>query len=313
MNTEFEELVRDSMEWSAADLHVPADLAGRARRAHKRRRQLMVSTAVASGTAVTAAAVILATGVVTRSGTGGVTNARTTAYVVKRVENALASANFVIQARGTGITTFRIHGRQVRNGIGGVIVSWSYGNRDRTVSFADGKPDWATGTALIGGRLTGADVNYHNHTYDLWPAARARLKPCTTTAQLVLAGPAVTMPDWPAFLQAMLGCDAATRTGHARIGGRETTVISGSADVALSKGYGRTVRAKRVRVRYALYVDPATYLPVREYGSLETYGGAAGPTSNTFVTDVRWLHPTPANTAMALVTIPAGFHQSSAG
>ncbi len=37
MHTEFEELVRDSMEWFTEDLQVPADLAGNARRAHQRR------------------------------------------------------------------------------------------------------------------------------------------------------------------------------------------------------------------------------------------------------------------------------------
>lgn len=86
-------------------------------------------------------------------------------------------------------------------------------------------------------------------------------------------------------------------------------MISGSADVALSKGYGRAVREKRVRVRYTLYVDSATYLPVRAVGMLETYGGAAGPSPVTSVTDVRWLSPTPANITKALVTVPPGYQQ----
>ena len=97
MNTGFEELVRDSMEWFTEDLQVPADLAGQARRAHQRRRRLAGTAVVALGTAaVTAAAVIAAT----VPGTGGVTNAQTTAYVIKRVQNALAAENFVIQGAG---------------------------------------------------------------------------------------------------------------------------------------------------------------------------------------------------------------------
>ena len=105
----------------------------------------------------------------------------------------------------------------------------------------------------------------------------------------------------------MLGCGAATVTGHARIGGVETTVITGLVDVPLPKGYGKTVKETRVRVRYTLYVNSATYLPVRAYGSTETYGGAGGPTVSAYVTNVRWLPPTKANIAKALVTIPTGY------
>jgi hypothetical protein len=134
-----------------------------------------------------------------------------------------------------------------------------------------------------------------------------QLKPCSTTAQLVLGGPAVTMPNWPAFIKTILGCDEATVTGHAQIGCVETTVISGSVDVPLSKGYARAVQEKRVRVRFTLYVDSATYLPVRAYGSTETYGGAFGPTVSASVTNVRWLPPTAANIAKTLVIIPPGY------
>jgi hypothetical protein len=139
------------------------------------------------------------------------------------------------------------------------------------------------------------------------PLGHYHLKPCSRTASLVLGGPAVTMSNWPAFIKAMLGCEAATVTGHARIGGVETTVISGSIDVPLSKGYARSVKEKRVRVRFTLYVDSANYLPVRAYGSTETYGGAFGRDVEASVTDVRWLEPTAANIAKALVTIPHGY------
>ena len=59
-------------------------------------------------------------------------------------------------------------------------------------------------------------------------------------------------PNWPAFIKAVLGCRAATVTGHARIRRVETTVISGSADVALPKGYARTINETRVRARWTI-------------------------------------------------------------
>ena len=64
MSGEFEELVRESMEWFAGDVRVPAGLAGKARR-HHRRRLLAVRAAIAAGTAavLSAAAVLAVTGV----------------------------------------------------------------------------------------------------------------------------------------------------------------------------------------------------------------------------------------------------------
>ena len=324
MNTGFEELVRDSMERFTEDLRVPADLAGKAHGAHQRRRRFAGTAVVALGTAAVTTAAVIAAAV---PRTGGVTNAQTTAYVIKRVQNALAAENFVIQGQATSTMTVSIHGRRVTSD-NGPTMSWSYGDRSRFVEFtgndcrhalSDGSCTHrggsqlylANGTALIGGKLTGAHVTYFDHKYSLYPVGQTGVKACSRTAQLGLGAPSVTMPNWPAFIKAMLGCGEATVTGHARIGGVETTVISGSIDVPLPKGYARTVRETRDRVRYTLYVDSTTYLPVRAYGSDETYGGAGGPTTSVSVTNVQWLPPTTANIAKALVTIPPGYTQVS--
>jgi hypothetical protein len=293
-------------------------------RTQVRHRRLAVRAALAFGTAVVTAAAVVA---VTVPGPGGVTNAQTTAYVIKRVQNALAAENFVIQGQATGSMTVSVHGHQVRSS-NGTSMSWSYGNRSRFVEFTGRScgqvtsNGWCThrggsklyladGTAVIGGKLTGAYVTYFDHKYSLHPLGQTHVKACSRTAQLALGAPAVTMPNWPAFIKAMLGCGAATVTGHARIGGVETTVISGSIDIPLSKGYARSVQEKRVRVRFTLYVDSATYLPVRAYGSTETYGGAFGRDVVASVTNVRWLAPTAANIAKALVTIPPGYTRVS--
>jgi hypothetical protein len=327
MNGDVEELLREGMDRFTADVRVPADMLARAR-TRVRRRQLAVRAALAFGTAtVTAAAVIAVTVPATRPGTRGVTNAQTTAYVIKRVQSALAAENFVIQGQATGTLTVSVHGRRVSSS-NGPSMSWSYGDRSRFVEFtgsdcgqvlSDGSCTHrggsglylADGTALIGGKLTGAYVTYFDHKYSLYPVGQTHVKACSRTARLGLGAPAVTIANWPAFIKTMLGCGAATVTGHVRIGGVETTVISGSIDVPLSKGYAKTVREARVRVRYTLYVDSATYLPVRADGSTEAYGGAGGPTVSASVTNVQWLPPTTANIAKALVTIPSGYTQVS--
>ena len=329
MNMHMEDLLREGMERFTEEVPVPRGLAHRAARV--RRRRMTTRAAVAAGTAaVTAAAVIAVTGPGAGAGTGGVTSARTTAYVIGRVEHALAAENFVIQGRATGTDTFSVRGHRVRSS-NEPTSSWTYRNRWRMEEFTGSscgharpngvcthrggsEPYWAQGTALIGGRLLTAYVTYFDHRYSLSPLVHSHQGACSVTAQLGLGGPAVTMPDWPAFIRAMLGCTAARVTGHARIGGVQTTVISGLIDIPLAKGYGRTVRETRMRVRYTLYVDSATYLTVRMYGSTQTYGGAAGPTVNAYVTNVRWLPPTQANIAKALVTIPHGYqHVSSPG
>jgi hypothetical protein len=316
MNGDVAELVREGLDRLTAEVSVPAGLAGRAR-ARRRRQRIAVRAALAGAiAAVTAAAVIVVTGPVTRPGTGGLTDARTTAYVIKRVENALAGGNLVYYAHSTAND-------------GTISIAWTYGARNRyeeyypATDYRDrvvngkrlwdfpprlrGQPYLAQGTALVGGKLTYAYVTYFDHRYSLAPVGHFHLRPCSVTAQLSLGGPAVTVPNWPAFIKAMLGCQAATVTGQARIGGVETTVISGSADVALPKGYARTINETRVRARWTMYVDSATYLPVRVDGSTKAYGGAGGPTFGSSVTNVRWLPPTGANIAQALVTIPAGF------
>jgi hypothetical protein len=323
MNGDVEELIRDGLDRLTAEVRPPAGLLGRAC-ARQRRRTIATRSALACLAAAAVAAVVAVTVPGAQPGTG-VTNARTTAYVVSRVENALAGENFVVEGRASGVMTSSVHGHQYRSS-DGATDSWTYGIRNRTEEFSGrdcGHVDsngwcthrggsvryWANGTALVRGKLVSAYVTYYDHRYSVSPLGHYQLKPCSRTAQLILGGPAVSVPNWSAFIRGMLRCNRATVTGHARIGGVGTIVISGSISIPLPKAYGRTVGGTRVRVSYTLYVDAATYLPVRAYGSTKTYGGAGGPTISSYVTDVRWLSPTPANRAKALVTIPHGYAQ----
>lgn len=323
MNGDVEELLREGLDRLTAEVRAPAGLVGMAHARQRRRKIVARSVLAGAAAAVTAAAVVAVAVPGAQPGTS--LPARTTAYVISHVENALAEENFVIQGRATGIMAGSIHGHRYRNS-DGATDSWTYGTRNRMEEFTGkdcGHVDsngWCThrggsvpylayGTALIRGKLVSAYVTYYDHRYSLSPLSHYQLKPCTKTAQLVLGGPAVSVPNWPAFIRGMLRCNRATVTGHARIGKVRVIVISGSIDIPLSKGYGRMVRETRVRVGYMLYVDAKTYLPLRAYGSTKTYGGANGPAISSYVTNVQWLRPTAANRAKALVTIPRGYQQ----
>jgi hypothetical protein len=319
MKTDAEELLRDGMERFTAGVRAPDGLAGTV--AAMRRRRRATRAAVACGTAaVTAAAValVVVSGGAARSGVSPA-QAREMAYVTKRVENALASENLVFVGRSSSKTW-------------GNTVTWAYGSRNRfeeywpTVDYRDrvvngqhlwdfppqdrGRPYLAQGTALVRGKLVGAYVTYFDRRYSLSPLGPQPASACSTNAALSMGAPIIPTTHWSAFINATLACGAASVTGHVVINGVETTEITGQPiTVRLSPGYAKTVHEKWATARWTLYVNPATYLPVRMSGSTETFGGSAGKYTSSAVTNVRWLPATPASKAQALVTIPPGFHQ----
>ena len=296
MNVDVEDLLRKGMERFTEEVPVPSGLAHRAARV--RHRRMALRAAAGAGTAaVTAVVVIAATGGADAGG-GGATQARTTAYVVSRVDNALAGQHLVLRGRTSGVW--------------GPSISWAHGPRNRFEELTgSGEPYLAVGTALIGGKLTGVYVTYYNRKWSLQPES-VPASACSKTGALEMAGPPVPASDWSAFIRATLACGAATVTGHVWIGGVETLRITGSpVTFKLPPGEARAVREKWARDRWTLYVNPTTYLPVRISGSGYTYGGPAPSTYSTSVTDIRWLRPTAANIAKTLVTIPAGFRQVS--
>ncbi len=319
MNADIEELLRDGMERFTAGVRAPAGLARTA--IQLRRRRLALRAAVACGTAAVAAAAAVA--VITGAGGGpgrpghvGV-RARTVAYVVRRVESALAAEHLVF--RGQTISSD-----------GTPSITWAYGRRNRFEEFTGNAcghtlpngecthhggsvPYLASGTALVGGKLTYAYITYFDRRYSLSPLRGAMpASACSTTPALAMGGPPIPTNHWSDFIHATLACGAATVAGHVRIDGVETVKITGMPiTVRLSKGYARAVRERWARARWILYVNPTTYLPVRMYGSTQTFGGPGRSTLFTSVTDMRWLPPSAANIAQALVTIPAGFHRVS--
>jgi hypothetical protein len=301
MSNDVEELLRDGMERFTAGVHAPPGLARTAGRLHRRR--LAIRTAVACGAAVaTATAAIAVTGVANsvpaRTADGGV---RTVAYVVRRVENALAGQKLVYR------------GQTIAND-GTPSTTWVYGARSQWVEFGTGgRPYSAAGTALIGGRRFSVYLIYPDRKWMGSPGwGSTPASACSATGALSMGGIPVPAAHWANFIDQTLACGAAAVTGHVLVDGVETTKITGRPiTVKLSPGYARTVHEKWARARWTLYVDPRTYLPVRITGSTATFGGPGAATLYSTVTNVRWLPPTTANIAHTLVTVPAGFQRVS--
>ena len=124
----------------------------------------------------------------------------------------------------------------------------------------------AQGTALIGGKLTGVYVTYYNQEWSRVPGS-AWTPPnsaCSSRGAIETSGLGDTAADWPTFIHATLDCGAATVTPHVRIGGMDTTKITGKpVTVRLPTGKAKSLREKYLRARWTLYVNPRTYLPVR--------------------------------------------------
>jgi hypothetical protein len=325
MNTDVEELLRDGMQRFTTGVQAPDGLARTAGRLH-RRRLAVRATAAGGGVAVAAAIAVAVT--VLAGGPGAAAPAtaspaqqRQAAYVTSRVGSALSGRNLVSVERTSGD--------------GGPSVTWMYGTdwnwvqywpasdaKDRIVKGQHlwdfppqdrGQPDTATGVTLVGGKLMGAYVTYDDQRYSLTPitagAPGLPASACSTTARLEMGGAPVPGVSWSDFINATLKCGTASVTGNVMVNGAQTTEITGKpVTVKLSPGYAKTVSEQWATVRWTLYVNPVTYLPVRMYGSTETFGGKAGDQVSAGTTDVTWQPATTASIAKALVTIPPGFH-----
>jgi len=125
MTTDVEELLRDGMERFTADVQAPAGLASMVGRLRRRRQAVRAVVACGAAAVTAAAAVAVITGVsggLARHGADGA-QARTVAYVVRRVEDALTGQHLVF--RGTTTSTTQ------------TSVTWAYGPRYRFEEFTE--------------------------------------------------------------------------------------------------------------------------------------------------------------------------------
>jgi hypothetical protein len=239
----------------------------------------------------------------------GVT-AQTTAFVVSHAEQALAMA-----AQGAlieRVTTtppprqwfipFFTKGfspRMMRSKITR-LTTWSYRGRARTAGFGpDSRPVIDTGPATVARRsgpqpaLRAAAADFTTGRWitpvRLPPANHLRKPNCDEGINLAIAPFSVdTAAHWTSVVSTALSCHLVHVTGHQRVGGVDTLRLAGTAALA------RQLPHQHV----TLWVDSKTYLPVRLALNLEG--------NPDWVTDFRWIPPTPAGLHMLQVQAPGG-------
>ncbi len=302
MNEEVVKVLREGLDRLTADMRVPAGVADKAR-AHRRHRRIVTRTALACGTAaVAAAAVIAATG--PGQGAEAPVRARTAAYVIQRVENALAGNNMVMQTEYTFSPAFP------------KIMQWSYRGNVRLVQsgfmppaavkglpWAQGQESWGIGTARINGKRTWVQVDYRPHEWYPTPALGFAPNGCSNGPSWAEEG---GPGNWAAYIRQALSCGEFTIAGHAWVNGTKTIKITGSLTEpdfwTGPHGENHTLHAD-----VTLYVDPSTHLPVRVIWNNSSQAANGKPLHGTVRQDIRILPPTPRNAAKASVTVPAGF------
>jgi hypothetical protein len=293
MNAQLRQLLRGGMERFVEDVGPPQGLALRAYQ-HRRKRRLAARAAAATGVA----AALTAVGVAALTGAFGPGNGQQvqTAAYITHVQHALASqaagglvsytrtvlpAGTVVEPEPGNWKELAGGGHSLRSGVAdAVMIAWSYQNESaQTALDAAGQPvaaeqDTATGRY---GTATLA-VNYRDRT---WWRATTTLKPRTPPpAQPSCFSPGV-LPNnetWPSAIRQELSCGVYTEDGRQRVDGIDAMKLTGNNGVVL-------------------WIDPKTYLPVRQ----------AGPGGQ--VADFRWLRATPARLANLTVTVPAGFRR----
>ncbi len=303
MDTEFEDLVADSLQQKAASVRIPASLTGMAKRARRRhrQRQFALRGGLTAGTAVgAAAAVVVAFGASAPQAAGPKLRAQTAAYIVSRAERSLArdTAQVIEYVRMTGSPDI-----EGTNSSGSAV--WSYGSRSLTVNYAaDGNPVLANQLRNVKilntqGELANTLVNFTQVSYP----SRTWWRVITDVPIDNITPPKRCQANLPTYVQPppngtqttqwiryYLECGLFVVAGRQHVDGIDAIKI---------------VQAKRsIGLRRVFWINPATYQPVRTW--VEVVG------DTWWQMDFQWLAPTPANLARLTVPIPVGFRRVTA-
>jgi hypothetical protein len=304
MSTELEDRLWWEMRDVTAGARVPPGLARRAWR--NRRRRIMTRAAAAAGTAAAVAVALVAAGA---TGASRGADVHTTAYIVKHAESALdtaVAANDIMYLRATDGTAER----------------WFYlgpqGSSNRYETFSgSGQPGMDIGVAATPASRTITWVGYRTRTW--WrmeqaatpapqPAAQDSCSSQIPVGLDAYQSPAVLVAN----IREALACGQLTNEGTQYAGGvNAIKLVSVRAfHVQMRNPALKHTTNLTVTVTTTLWVDPASYLPVRwaQDGKVTGRKGMVVPSVDE---DVQWLRPASANLAQLTVPIPPGFTQVS--
>lgn len=247
---------------------------GGPRRAARRRWRVTIATAAA------AAGIAIAAVVTVGAKAPAPVSTRTTAYVVSHAEAALAgvtSQNLIEYSWST--TSGDLPGSPP-------VASWIYRGDWRSATYdAAGRIAHDSGTRVVGHTDTDTVVDYAKKT---WWRNSFTVGTFPTPHRFSCATPNVA---WLPPSDMVTRIRLELRCGQYKVAGTER--VDGVQALKLKQVH------PDAQIATVLWVDQATFLPVRE---VETFGSRGSQQ-----TDIRWLRPTPANLANVEVPIPAGF------
>jgi hypothetical protein len=259
----------------------------------------LAAGAAAAVTAIAVTLVLTMGGSPSRTGGPAPTGpALAAAYVVHRVEDAIANDNQVMResrslddpsSGGAGFWDGQPSYDQ---------VTWAYQGRDNAETFgAHGKLQGSYGTGVVNGKLREVQVDYIRHQWGLIPGALNRPPANACTNAGFMDAPGNPGVNWPLLIVQTLACGGFKMTGYADIDGAETVTITGSRVIGAGSA--------EVTNTLTLFVSHSTYLPIRITLSLASPGLHTTWTSFDF----QWLPPTAGNRMRASVTVPCGYQQ----
>jgi hypothetical protein len=297
MNTEVGEL-RERMERATAGITMPGDLARRA--AQRRRRRVLTRVTAAAGAAVVTAGVAIAATTAAAPGGGGtIAGAR----LVSDIRSALAGAS-------ADDDIMRV---QIQNHHG---EAWYYRNAQEILMRSEiflpsGQPSFAQGFTATSTGITGTFVLYGVKTWSTSTLKTDGLRQpgLPGLRGMCLAPICLSLMQDPGTLTSdireALSHGKLTRDGTDDINGVDAIKLVAVVSKPQASGQFMAVGST------TLWVNPATYLPVRIQTNLTLTLGHGQTVHLIETRDVSWLPPTSANLAELRVPIPAGFTQVS--
>lgn len=329
MSTDLERVLRDGMERFTTAVEMPTGLARKAYQHRQKRRRAILMLAAAGTATVIGGTVAVVAGVVTGAGPRPGVRLQTTAYVVSRVERALAAAErgrLVEYAHtrypvGTNLlpepgdqALSREHSRwDVRS-----TADWGYRRSHRTTGFTiTGRRVFDEGITTVRRSQSSVAVLYYNKTW--WRAVAAKGWAGQVSANgcrlAFLTGAGGSM-DWPGYIRDQLRCGNYKITGRQQVDGIDAIRMASNSFAIVTKGPppGGASFVPPVFIM-TVWVNPSTYLPVRVQLALRSARHvpkqlgrhAGGYPFGSFQTDFSWFPATRANLTHLHVRIPAGF------